>query len=202
MRAPGSANRRPQLHQGLVPVPGRSHRNQGVGQRPEASGAGSVANGNGPGQQPREHAGDIAIKHGQWPVESNGEHGARRVAAHSGKPAEGFGVARHPAAMLANDEACGGMKVASTTVVAEAGPGMENVPLGSCSQRPHRGEAAQERGVEWEGGRDLGLLEHDLRDPDAVGIASAAPRQVSPVTAVPGEQRTPPFEEHRQHGIH
>ena len=42
-----------------------------------------------------------------------------------------------------------------------------------------------------EDGRDAGLLEHDLREPDGIGIAGSTPGQIALVAVIPGEERAP-----------
>jgi hypothetical protein len=40
-------------------------------------------------------------------------------------------------------------------------------------------------------GSDLGLLEHELRDEDRVGISGSAPGKIAGVFAIPADERAP-----------
>ena len=77
------------------------------------------------------------------------------------------------------------MQHARAAVVAEAGPGGEDVCLRGEGESDGGGEAPQELLVVGDDGGDSGLLEHDLGDPGAVGIADAAPGQLARMGAVP-----------------
>src|SRR5450759_2168385 len=58
-----------------------------------------------------------------------------------------------------------------------------------AGERGDIGEALEKTAVIRNHRGDLGLLQHDFGDPDAVGIARALPRQVvAAVALVPGEQ--------------
>src|SRR5262245_14486979 len=80
------------------------------------------------------------------------------------------------------------MQVPGATVIAEPGPRGEHVGLAGARERGDGGIACDEALIEWECGRHAGLLEHDLGDPDAVGIANPPPRQIPVAPAVPVEQ--------------
>ena len=78
---------------------------------------------------------------------------------------------------------CGAaMQVARAAVVAEPAPGGQHVVERRRGERAHVGKSRQEALVVAEHRRHLGLLQHDLGQPDAVRIARALPRQ--PVPAV------------------
>src|SRR5688572_24490457 len=84
------------------------------------------------------------------------------------------------------DRPRGAMKVKRARVVAEPGPVGEHVVLLRAGERRHVGETRHEALVIRDDGRHLGLLEHDLGDPDAIRVAAALPRQtVAPVHALP-----------------
>src|SRR5439155_2754520 len=73
--------------------------------------------------------------------------------------------------------------------IAEPRPDGENLGAACPGQRRDGGEAAYEPGIVGEDRPDRGLLQHDFRDPDAVGVAAAPPRQIAPAPSVPGQQR-------------
>ena len=82
------------------------------------------------------------------------------------------------------------VQVARARVVAEAGPQMQHVVDRRVGQRAYVGEALHEALVVRNDGRDLRLLQHDLRDPDAVGRAVVLPGKiVAALARVPVQQR-------------
>src|SRR5262245_38282014 len=83
----------------------------------------------------------------------------------------------------------GPSQAARPTVVAEALPRLEDLVLRRGRERAQRGELAQERRVPLADGLDARLLEHHLRDPDAVRVALAAPREDAAVMVVVREER-------------
>src|SRR6266480_4273243 len=76
------------------------------------------------------------------------------------------------------------MQVARPRVVAQAAPQREHVVEVRPGERFHVREAREEALVVRNDRRDLGLLQHHLRQPDAIRIARLLPRQV--MTPVPG----------------
>ena len=74
-------------------------------------------------------------------------------------------------------------------VVAEAFPGMQNMLFGSVSQIGDAGEASQKAVEVGDYGFDLGLLQHDLADPNSVGIVAMAPREIAGSFFEPRDQR-------------
>ena len=86
------------------------------------------------------------------------------------------------------DDLCGGMKISRAGVIAEALPRPEHVIFASASQRRKIGETAEPLIVIRDHGRDLRLLEHELRNEDGVWVASAAPGQIAAVAAKPAEK--------------
>jgi hypothetical protein len=69
------------------------------------------------------------------------------------------------------------MEVPAARVVAEAAPGREHVLLGGFGERVHVGKAREEALVVGDDRGDLRLLQHDLGEPDAVGVTRALPGQ-------------------------
>src|ERR1051326_1052674 len=85
------------------------------------------------------------------------------------------------------------MQVARTGVIAEPLPGMQHVVEGSLGQR-FDGRKPRHKAVKISPyRRDSGLLQHDLAEPDAVGIGYlaglGAPRQRAAMPVVPTQQR-------------
>src|SRR5271154_5709156 len=80
------------------------------------------------------------------------------------------------------------MQVAGPRVIAQAAPEGEHLVLARRGQRPHVGKPRDELLVIRDDGRDLSLLQHDLRQPDSIGVARALPWQpVAAVLVLPGD---------------
>ncbi len=90
--------------------------------------------------------------------------------------------------MLRNDCARSGVKIASAAVITEPGPEAQHVGLRCASQGTDIWKFFEKAFVVGKNGGDACLLQHDFGDPDAVGIAARAPRQVAFVAAIPGEE--------------
>src|SRR5260221_6270341 len=90
--------------------------------------------------------------------------------------------------MLRGDLLRGAMQVASACVVAEALPGVEHVGLTCFRERGEIWKALQPAVVIIDHGHDLGLLEHEFRDHDGVGVVRAPPGQIAAMPAKPAGQ--------------
>ena len=83
----------------------------------------------------------------------------------------------------------GAMQVARAGVIAEAGPVVQHVVEGRLGECAHLGEARHETLVIGDDRRYLGLLQHDLGDPHAIGSNVPLPGQILASVAVePREQ--------------
>jgi len=93
------------------------------------------------------------------------------------------------AAMSIHDNSSGGVQIARPCVITEALPRVEDVIFRSSSQRGEMGKTAEPLIIIRDNGGNLGLLEHELGDEDGIGIASLAPGEGAPVTAIPTKKR-------------
>ena len=82
----------------------------------------------------------------------------------------------------------GTVEVAGAGVVAETFPEFEDAGQRGTGKGGGSGKSFQPTLVVGDDGFDAGLLEHDFADPDPVGVAGPAPRQVAPVAPIPGDQ--------------
>src|SRR5450756_2399341 len=97
--------------------------------------------------------------------------------------------ARKHAAVVLLHQLCRALQIARTRVIAEPAPQPQHLILRRAGERGDIGEAPEKTAVIRNHRTYLGLLQHDFRDPDAVGLARALPRQVvAAVALVPGEQ--------------
>ena len=90
--------------------------------------------------------------------------------------------------MAAHDLSGGPAQVAGPLVVTQPGPAAQDGLLAGAGQLLNGGEGAEEALVVGDYHRDARLLEHGLRQPDAVGIRGAAPGEVTAVTVEPAKQ--------------
>ena len=143
-------------------------------------------------EQPRNHALDIAVDRGGGAIKRDRRDRRRRVGADAGQAAQArLGVGEASAVAL-GERPGAGMEVAGARVIAEPGPGLHHLFDRRLGEPCDRREALQEALVEGLHGRNRRLLQHDLRQPDAIGIGRraglGAPGQVAAVPVVPGEK--------------
>lgn len=207
-RVVGQTDRGAEFHEGLVE--GRTRRAEGRGVRATGFGQGEEGNGHASGgdldeargecpgvggsggegsaAEPTEHTGHVAVHDRGGEVEGGAGDGARGVGSDSGQFEDLVVGVGEPARMLLEDEPGGAAEVVETAVIAEPFPEFaQSARVGSCEG----GEVGQLAHPTFPVGLDgghAGLLEHDLRDPDGVGIAGAAPGQVAGVVAEPTQE--------------
>ena len=81
------------------------------------------------------------------------------------------------------------MQVAGAGVVTQAGPEVQDLVLIGVGQRCNVRKTCHEALEIGNHGADLGLLQHDFRDPNPIGRARVLPRQIMPAMAIkPGQQ--------------
>ena len=80
------------------------------------------------------------------------------------------------------------MEVAGAAVIPQPLPEFQHLIFGGLGQQRHPRESLREAQVIVHPLLDTGLLEDDLREPDAVGIARLAPREGATMAAVPGNE--------------
>jgi hypothetical protein len=136
----------------------------------------------------REHAFYIAVHDGGAGADREGGNRGGGRAADAGQVGQQCRVAGKDATVFVGHPFGAGVQVAGTGVVTQAGPVRHDVFGRRLGQRDDVGKAFQEARVVTEHGGHLGLLEHDLRQPDAVGVRRVLPRQrVAAVHLLPGD---------------
>ena len=185
------AHRRAELHQALVEVAGRGagracrhHRRRRV-PHPAAAARGLdvVVDREHPGHDP----GDVAVDQRRRLAERDRRDRAGGVGADARHLAQAGGVAGQAAAEPRDHLGGAAVQVAGARVVAEPGPRREDVVEGRRRQVGDRREPGHPPLPVRDDGRDPGLLQHDLADPDRVGIAGPPPRQVAARAPVVGD---------------
>ena len=179
------ANQSAQLHQGLIEIRGPTCRHQPRRLRPEECFWNPF---HGSMQTCRE-APDITIHNRLLLVECDRADRPCGVATDAGQCSKRLKALRKLAAKLAYDLRCSPSEILRPGVIAEASPGRQHLFFRGSRQRPDVWKEFEEPLVERECGLHTGLLQHDLRDPDAVGCGVAAPRKLSPVAPVPIEKQ-------------
>jgi len=164
-----------EFHQSLVETAGPAPVEQPPGNLLKAAAGGGGADLAGVVGKPTQHPQDIAVDNHAGLVESDTGDRRGSIIADPGQPAEQAVVIGKRAAL--DDLAGRGAQVAGPGVIAQAAPGSEQFGFAGFGQRRHRGEAFQETLVVGNDHGDARLLEHDFRDPDAIGITRPAPRQ-------------------------
>ena len=185
----GFADQRAEFHQRLVVV-ARAFAREGVfGGFPQlffdSHGAERFAQ----IHQARKHPADVRVQGWGGKVEGNGSNRAGGVAPDAWQRAQGVQVRGQLAAVLLAEQPGALVQVARAAVIAQPFPGLQHVLLRSRRQAFQVRKSAHKAFKVWNDGFDLGLLEHNFGNPDAVGRDIRTPGQMPGVLVVPREQR-------------
>ena len=143
--------------------------------------------------EPAQQANRVGFQDRRPLVEGDRGDRAGRVAADAGKRHQLVDGLWELAVELGDDHLCRRVQLPCAAVVAEAFPqpqhvlfvgGGQSADIRQCDNEPL--EVVADRG-------HLRLLQHDLADPDAVGVARLPPGQVAGMFGIPGKQ--PPAEQ-------
>lgn len=147
-----------------------------------------------------EDADNIPVQDRHGLIEGNAGDGTRCVPADTRQGENIVVVTREfSPVLLLNDFGCL-LHVAHAGVIAKPFPELVD-GRGSClCQRDYSREFSHPTFPIGQDGFDLGLLEHDFRDPDCVRIAGSAPREIAGVLREPAQQTIyDPIEDPRTH---
>ena len=134
----------------------------------------------------RQHALDVAVQDGGALAEAERRDGRRRRAADARQRGQLGRRARKRAAKARHHLTRAAVQVARTRVIAQPAPQPQHLVLGRGGQAGDVGKALEKARVVAQHRRHLRLLQHDFRQPHAVRIARALPRQaVAAVLALP-----------------
>ena len=136
----------------------------------------------------REDARDVGLRGRDAAPVRQGRDGRRDVLPEPGQRPEGLRVLGKSPAVFPNHLPRRAAEISRPRVVPESRPRGENGLLPRAREGPHVGEARQEALVPGPHRADRGLLQHDLGDPDPIGVARPAPGQGPLLIAVPGEE--------------
>src|SRR5437762_3047726 len=137
----------------------------------------------------REHPPRVAIEDRKTLSARERENRPGGRAADTGERGERVEALGELPAVLVKDVQRRAMEVAGARVVAEPGPEVQHLIHRGRGERAHIREALHEAPVIGHDGRDLGLLQHDFRHPDAIRGAVLLPGKiVSSFAGVPLEE--------------
>jgi hypothetical protein len=189
-RRPWLTDRGPKIHKGLSPIPRALRPNEGLGEAPQFR--------SGPRQwsvhrkQARHHPLDIPVDDVGGLIEGDRGDRGGRIGAQTREATKALLITWKNAAVFPVDGARTGQEIPSPRIVAKARPGRHDLAIRRRREIADRGPLLYEH---VEIGRRVdgcGLLKHDLRQPDSIGVRRrtwrGAPRQMPTVRVVPGEQ--------------
>jgi hypothetical protein len=134
-----------------------------------------------------QHALHVAIQDRLATAEGKGGNGGGSRRPDARQPEKAVNALREGAAF--HYDARRVAQVPPARVIAQAAPEPQHLVLGSSRERCHVREARKETLVIGDHRGNLGLLQHDFREPDAVRIACVLPWQAMPaVAALPEDQ--------------
>ena len=131
----------------------------------------------------------VAVESDERLIVGDAQHRPRRVPPDAGKLACVVQAARKMTSEIPDDRSGCGVEVSCPPVVAETGPEVEHSLERCARQTPDRGKGPDKAPEVGDRGGHPGLLEHDLRDPDAVRIAILPPRKRTALVSEPAKQR-------------
>lgn len=181
---PRGADERAEFHEGRVMlagvVPGKEFR----GQRPQLFAPGACINRRLHVEEPGQDASDVCFDDWHGLIERERGDSVRRVTAYAGKATYRIWQTWECAVFLRHGNRSRA-KVPRPSVITEALPGVKNLMFGRRRQRGQGGEPAEPLIIIRDNGSDLGLLEHEFRDEDRIGVRGSAPREIAAIFAVP-----------------
>src|SRR6266852_313385 len=200
------APRRAEIHQGLIVVIGASRGDERFGEVPHGLLAAEAGQPPGAHEDPAEHSPHVRVHEGGVLPMRESQDGPGRVPAYPAKAKQLRAPVGEPPAVARHRLAGDAVQVLRAAIVAERIPGARHVAGAGARELLEGRIATEELTILGDDAVDLRLLEHDLRDEDAIRIAGPAPRKVATVSGVPGEQApveaSPRAESGGRHGGH
>jgi hypothetical protein len=135
-----------------------------------------------------DDSGDVAVYGSNRQAKSHAEDGSGCVFSNARETQKLFPVLRKPAPAAGNDLLCRSVEMPGSGVVAKVFPEFQDLFRASFSQGIYGGEPYEKTLVIRDHCIHLGLLEHDLRDPDEVRVPGMAPGEIPGMAGIPSEQ--------------
>ena len=139
-------------------------------------------------KQARQNASSVGFDNRNWLIKGERRDGIGRVTPDTGQFTDCREIARKSAFMAMLHRFRNRMQVASSRVIAEALPRVEDVTFRSPGQGGEIREAAEPLIIIRDNGGNLSLLEHELGDEDGVGVPSLAPGEETTICMIPTRQ--------------
>jgi len=127
------------------------------------------------GKQARQNASSVGFDNRNCLIKGERRDGIGRVTTDTGQFIGCCEIARKSASMARLDGFRNRMQIASSRVIAEAFPRMQDVAFRRPGQGDEIREATEPLIIIRDNGGNLSLLEHELGDEDGIGVASLAP---------------------------
>ncbi len=179
----------PEVHQGLVELPGSPapNREYPLGQRSESTLTRGTAGGL-EAKDAAQDASDVRIDSGNALLVGEACNGTRRVSADAWKGLKGGWISRDGAAKVVDHRPGQAVQIAGTPIVAETIPGLTHCRLRCCSQSVDCGEAFGESSVVVTHPGHLRLLQHEFGHEDLVGVSGGSPWKTASLGPEPAKQ--------------
>ena len=136
-------------------------------------------------KEPADHALHITVKHRMHLIAGDACNGRRRVGAYAGICAKSIVVDRCRFQSLGMHLPGRTMQIARSLIISEALPVLQNFFEIGQGKRAEIGKPSNKAIVRRQHGCDPCLLQHDLRDPDAIGITAATKGKIPLVLPIP-----------------
>jgi hypothetical protein len=136
-----------------------------------------------------QHTLDVAIHNRDWLAKCNAGDGGSGVTSDARQSLKIFCPLRKPAGVLLHDLFSALVQTARSPIVAQAAPCGEYCILRLRGERFNTWKTFEEIPVVFEDSGHTRLLQHNFAEPDAVGIASLAPREIAAIPVVPAKER-------------
>ena len=134
------------------------------------------------------HARDVPVHNHIRGVVSNAEDGPCRIVTHARERSRLLIIAAKMSAELFGNDFGGTVKITRAAIVTQSRPEFEHPFQGGARQASDGGKSLKEALVIGDHRRNLGLLEHDLRDQDLVRVARLPPGEVPAVLPEPAQE--------------
>ncbi len=188
IRVLGTADQGTQFHEGLVEFPGPVRGKQLFCPGPEDLFGLGAARDEVDIEQPGQDAFDVGIHHRNITIVGNGGNGSCCVRAYSRESAQEFPADRDLSLVFGNKNMSSLEDVFRPGVISQALPAFQHPVFRGDCQAFQIGKFCHPASEKKNNPIHLGLLQHDLGDPDLVGGIGLSPRQVTLIGCKPGEQ--------------
>ena len=196
LRTARRADGRTQVHHRLVEVACACRIEEAPGKIRDLAaqlGAASFAASHFPTGNAAQHAFHVAIDNRDSFAVSDAGHRRSRVGSNARQRAEFLSPLGQVASTMLGHKPGSLVQHACAPVIAQAAPKSENLLLRREGKRNQRGKPRQKRTISLDNNSHARLLQHDLRDPDRIGIGTLPPWQIAAIAHVPGEQMSAQF---------